>query len=78
MKIKTLLGTFILTVGVIVMAYGGFSYTSKREIARLGSVDLAVSVTQTVYVPIWVGAILMVAGGAVIAAKKKPKDGASR
>ena len=71
MKTSRLIGLLLLIVGVLILAYGGFSYTKKTHEAKLGSVELSVNQKQTVYIPIWVGVIAVISGGGLLLAERK-------
>lgn len=71
MKTRRLIGLLLLIVGVLILAYGGFSYTKKTHEAKLGSVELSVNQKQTVYIPIWVGVIAVISGGGLLLVGRK-------
>jgi hypothetical protein len=65
-----LLGIVLLVVGILALAYGGFTYTKKTHEAKIGPIELSVQEKERVNVPLWagvaaaiVGAGLLVAGG---------------
>lgn len=55
----------LILVGVLGLAYGGFSYTRQTHKAELGPLHLAVTEKQTINVPVWLG-IAAIVGGAVL------------
>jgi TRAP-type C4-dicarboxylate transport system permease small subunit len=60
----------LIVVGVLALAYGGFSYTKDTTIVKLGSIEITTKEKQAVNVPMWagigaiaVGGLLLVLGG---------------
>ena len=53
----------ILVAGVLALAYGGFSYTSKDTAAKLGPLEIKVEKENRVNVPVWAGVAAIVVGG---------------
>jgi uncharacterized membrane protein YidH (DUF202 family) len=52
----------LILVGVLGLAYGGFTYTRETHQAKMGPVQDR----QTVNVPIWAGVGAIVIGGALL------------
>lgn len=61
-------GMILLVVGLIGLAWGGFTYTQKRHNVDLGPVDFSVNEKKTVPIPPIAGAAAMVAGLALLVA----------
>lgn len=61
-------GLILLVVGLVGLAWGGFTYTQKRHNVDLGPVDFSVSEKKTVPIPPIAGAVAMVAGLALLVA----------
>jgi len=66
MKAMQTVAIVIIVLGVLALAYGGFSYTSETHQADLGPISLSVDEKQRVNVPIWAGAGAIVAGGLLL------------
>ncbi len=73
MKPITFIGLGLMLAGMLVMIYGGFSYTKKTHTAELGSVQLSVHEKQNVYIPLWVGITSLVVGGGILLSRSKKK-----
>jgi TRAP-type C4-dicarboxylate transport system permease small subunit len=56
----------LIVVGILALAYGGFSYTKETHEAQVGSLTLQVKEKQTVNVPVWAGVAGIVIGGALL------------
>jgi hypothetical protein len=67
MKGTKLLGLGLLVMGILALAYGGFSYTKETHDASLGPVKIEVRDRETVNIPIWAGAVAAIAGGILLA-----------
>lgn len=61
-----LLAIILLVVGALALAYGGFSYTKDTQKAKLGPLEINVTETERVNVPVWAGIALMAAGGGIL------------
>lgn len=60
------LGTALLVLGLLAMAYGGFSYTKDSTAMKLGPIELSVKEKERVNVPMWAGVAAAVAGGLLL------------
>ena len=58
----------LIVLGVLALAYGGFSYTQDRTAAKIGPIELNVKETKTVPVPMWAGIAGIVLGGVLLVA----------
>jgi multidrug transporter EmrE-like cation transporter len=59
-------GIVLIVVGILGLAYGGFSYTRETHEAKLGPLELTVKDKQRVNIPMWAGMGAIVAGGAIL------------
>jgi hypothetical protein len=67
-----LIGIVVLAVGILALAYGGFSYTRETHDVKLGPVEFSVKEKERVNIPLWAGVGLAVVGaGLLIGAQKK-------
>ncbi len=66
------IGLGLIVLGVLALAYGGFTYTKKTDTAKIGPIEIAVKDKQTVNIPMWagIGAIVVGAGVLVMGGKK--------
>lgn len=67
MKGQQLLGILLLAVGILSLAYGGFSYTKETHDANIGPIHLSVKDKEHVNIPLWAGVAAAVVGGALLA-----------
>jgi uncharacterized membrane protein YidH (DUF202 family) len=63
----------LIVLGVLALAYGGFSYTDDKTAVKLGPLELSVKERKTVNVPVWAGIGAVVVGGLLLAFGGKPK-----
>ena len=56
----------LIVVGVLGLAYGGFSYTKDTTVVKLGPLEISAKEKQTVNVPMWAGIGAIVAGGLLL------------
>lgn len=71
LKIKKNLGGCILTVGILIILYGNFTYNTKKNVADLGDVSLTVSQKENVRIPIWAGITAIIIGGGILLYPRK-------
>jgi hypothetical protein len=67
-----LAGLVLLVLGILSLAYGGFSYTKEKGDARIGPVELRVTEKQHVNVPLWAGVAAVAAGGVLLGRRSRP------
>ena len=70
MKGKKLLGAVLLALGILAVAYGGFSYTKDTDKVSLGPIDIEVKDKERVNIPLWAGVGVAVVGAVLLARKE--------
>ncbi|MFZ2491882.1 MAG: hypothetical protein WA208_10390 [Thermoanaerobaculia bacterium] len=60
------LAIVLIVVGILGLAYGGFSYTKDTTVVKLGPLEVSAKEKQTVNVPMWAGVGAIVAGGLLL------------
>jgi hypothetical protein len=65
-----ILGVLLLVLGVLAVAYGGFSYTKEKGDAHIGPINIEVREKKHVNIPLWAGIAAGVAG--LVLVLKKP------
>ena len=71
MNSRSLVAIALLVAGSLGLVYGGFSYTKASHQVDLGVVEFSVDEKKHVNVPLWAGAALLIAGGALLVAGQK-------
>ncbi|MBC7656997.1 MAG: hypothetical protein H7147_07470 [Frankiaceae bacterium] len=61
----------LLVVGVLALAYGGFSYTKDSTAVKLGPIEMTVKEKKTVNIPMWAGIGAIVLGGLLLVGGNK-------
>ncbi|MDT8441181.1 MAG: hypothetical protein RQ723_05940 [Desulfuromonadales bacterium] len=56
----------LIVLGILGLAYGGFSYTKETHQATLGPLELTVKDQQQVNIPLWAGVGAIAAGGVLL------------
>ena len=65
-------GMILIILGVIGLAYGGITYTRRRDTVSIGPITATVNQRETVPIPPVAGAIALVAGiGLLIAGGRR-------
>ena len=65
-----MLAVLLVVGGVLALIYGGFSYTKETQTAKIGPLELTVSDNRNVNIPVWAGIATIVAGGAIMLARR--------
>jgi len=61
-----IVGLVVLTLGLLALVYGGFTYTKNTHEADLGPIELSVTDKERVNVPVWAGVVATVGGCALV------------
>ncbi len=67
MKTQGIIGIVLIVVAVFVLYFGGFSFTHREQVAKVGPLEVNANKTDSVGIPAIVGWICL-AGGVVLAA----------
>jgi uncharacterized membrane protein YidH (DUF202 family) len=70
MKSKTL-GIILVTIGIVMLIYTGFSYVTTEKVVDLGPIQINKEKNHFVQWPPIVGVVLLIGGVLVIAFDKK-------
>jgi hypothetical protein len=70
MKGTKLLGAVLLALGILSLAYGGFSYTKSTDEVNVGPIHFEVKDKERVNVPLWAGVAVAIVGGVLLARKE--------
>ncbi len=65
MKAYGIVGIILVIAGVIILIYGGITYTSHKKLFKVGSVSASAKTHKTVPLPPILGGIIL-AGGVVL------------
>jgi len=66
MKVGTLVGIILVVLGLVGIAYGGISYSQRREVARVGPLQVTTREERTIPISPIVGGVAILAGVALI------------
>ena len=66
MKLLKILGVILLIAGTLCLVYKGFTYTKETHKAELGPLELQVKEKEHVSIPVWVGILMIAAGGVLL------------
>jgi len=70
MKGTKLLGAVLLGLGILALAYGGFSYTKETDKVNVGPIHIEVRDKERVNIPLWAGVGVAIVGGILLARKE--------
>ncbi len=69
MKGTKILGVVLLALGILALAYGGFSYTKETNHVNLGPFHMEMQDRERVNIPLWAGVVVAIVGGVLLARK---------
>ena len=61
----------LIAVGILGLAYRGFSYTRETHEAKIGSLELSLNEKQTFSIPVWIGVGTLMAGAFLLLLPKQ-------
>lgn len=56
----------LIALGILGLAYGGFTYTKETHDAKIGPLEFSIQEKETVNIPVWGGIGAIVLGGALL------------
>ena len=65
------LGIVLIVLGVLALAYGGFTYTHEKKVVDLGPIQASRKETNTVPLPPILGVVAIIGGGVLLFAGKR-------
>ncbi len=65
------LGIVLIVIGIVMLIYGGFSFMTKEKVVDLGPIEVNKEKTHNVNWPPIAGAVIIVAGIALVAINKR-------
>jgi uncharacterized membrane protein YidH (DUF202 family) len=69
-NVKTL-GVVLIVLGVLALAYGGFTYTHEKKVVDLGPIQASRKETNTVPLPPILGVVAILGGGVLLFTGRK-------
>jgi uncharacterized membrane protein YidH (DUF202 family) len=65
------LGIILIVLGVLALAYGGFTYTREKKVLDLGPIQASRKETNTVPLPPILGVVAIIGGGVLVFTGKR-------
>jgi uncharacterized membrane protein YidH (DUF202 family) len=65
------LGVVLIVLGVLALAYGGFTYTHEKKVVDLGPIQASKKEASTVPLPPILGVVAILGGGILLVTGKK-------
>jgi len=62
------IGLVVMVLGILALAYGGFSYVEETHDASLGPIDISIQDKERVNIPAWAGVVAIIGGGVMMIA----------
>ncbi len=66
MRGRQIVAIVLIVAGLLVLVYGGFSYTKDSHKANLGPIDITMKERERVHLPTWLGIALVIVGAGVL------------
>ena len=70
-SIVTTIGILLTVLGILALAYQGFSYTKQEQVAQIGDVKVTADTQKTIYFPPYLGGISLIAGIILVVVGRK-------
>jgi uncharacterized membrane protein YidH (DUF202 family) len=71
MKPAGIIGVILIVIGIIALAYGGFSYTTREKVIDAGPLQVSADREKTIPFPPILGGICLVGGIILVLAGNK-------
>ena len=71
MKPTAMIAAILIVIGVIALAYGGLSFTTKEKVAEVGPLKLEKDKTHSVSLPPILGIVALVGGVALLVVSRR-------
>lgn len=68
MRPATIIGILLILVGIVALAYGGFSYTKREKVIDAGPVQVSADKKESVPLPPILGGLCLVGGIVLVVA----------
>jgi drug/metabolite transporter (DMT)-like permease len=68
---KQVVGIILVVLGLVGLAWGGFTYTTRQKVLDVGPIHASRDKTHTIPLPPIAGAVALIGGVALLAASKK-------
>lgn len=73
MKVGTLVGLVLVTIGIIGVVWGGITYTRNKQVAHVGPLEVTTREERHLPISPILGGVAIVAGVALILAVKRAR-----
>ena len=70
-RIVNVLTVTVIAIGVLALAYGGFSFTTSEKVAEVGPLKLEKEKTRSVPLPPVLGVLALVGGVALLVVSRR-------
>jgi len=71
MKPAGILGIILIVIGIVALAYGGFTYTKREKVVDLGPLKVSADREKTIPLPPILGALCLVGGVVLVVVGNK-------
>ena len=71
MKPAGIIGIVLIAIGILALAYGGFSYTTREKVIDAGPLQVSANTEKTVPLPPILGGLCLVGGIVLVLAGNK-------
>jgi hypothetical protein len=68
---RTILGVALIAIGLLALAYQGFSYTTQKKVVDIGPIQATKEEHHTIPLPPVLGALALLSGVVVVVADKR-------
>ena len=65
------IGIVLIVSGIVALAYGGITYTTRDEVVDIGPVEVTTESRETIPLPPILGAVSLIGGIVLLASRKR-------
>jgi len=73
MKPAGIVGILLIAIGIIALAYGGFTYTKREKVLDIGPIQASADRQKTIPLPPLLGGLALVGGIVLVVASSKKR-----
>lgn len=68
---RQIIGVILLAVGLLALAYGGFTFTKDSHEVDVGPIEFSIEEKERVNVPLWAGVASAIAGVVLLTSSRR-------
>jgi TRAP-type C4-dicarboxylate transport system permease small subunit len=70
MNLAKMIAIVLIVLGLLGLAYGGFTYTKETHSTKIGPIELSIKDKETINFPVWISFAAIAAGVILLFSRK--------